>query len=188
LAPKRGNYGGSEGELLEVIFARLRDHENLLLAFIISYLGGKCLVKKILVAVDGSKAAKHALDFALELAKITSAELELLTVVPPVFLHSNSMRMLKSQAIADYAKELETSFREMLSKAQREVQKKKPEFKVSTRFEKGEPDEKIVNRAERGNFDIIVMGSRGLGGRVSALGSVSSRVIDKASCPVVIVK
>jgi len=42
LAPKReGDYGGSEGELLEAIFARLRDHENLLLAFIISYLEGK---------------------------------------------------------------------------------------------------------------------------------------------------
>lgn len=43
------------------------------------------LVKKILVALDGSKSAKHALNFALELAKITSAELELLTVAPPVF-------------------------------------------------------------------------------------------------------
>jgi nucleotide-binding universal stress UspA family protein len=146
------------------------------------------LLKKILVAVDGSNAAKHALNFALELAEITSAELELLTVVPPVFLRSHSMRMLKSQAIADYVKEVETCFREVLSEAQKEIQKKKPEFKVSTRFEKGEPDEKIVSRAERGKFDIIIMGSRGLGGRVSTLGSVSSRVVDKAYCPVVIVK
>jgi len=146
------------------------------------------LVKKILVALDGSKASKHALNFALELAKITSAELELLTVAPPVFLRSHSIYLLKSEAIADCAKELETIFRGVLSKAQKEVQKKKPEFKVSTRFEKGEPDKKIVNRAERGKFDLIVMGSRGLGARVSALGSVSSRVVDKASCPVVIVK
>jgi nucleotide-binding universal stress UspA family protein len=147
-----------------------------------------CLIKKILVAVDGSKASNNALTFALELAKITSAELELLTVVPPVFLRSHSMRMLKSEAIADYAKELETCFRGILSKAQKEARKKKPEFKILARFEKGEPDEKIVSRAERGKFDIIVMGSRGLGGRISALGSVSSRVVDKASCPVVIVK
>jgi nucleotide-binding universal stress UspA family protein len=146
------------------------------------------LLKKILVAIDGSKAAKHALDFALELAEITSAKVELLTVVPPVFLHSHSIYLLKSEAIADCAKELETIFREVLSKAQKEAQKKKPEFKISARLEKGEPDEKIVNRAERGEFDMIVMGSRGLGGRVSALGSVSSRVVDKACCPVVIVK
>ena len=146
------------------------------------------MIKKILVALDGSKAATHALNFALELTEMTSGELELLTVVPPVFLPSYSIYVLKSDAIADCAKELETSFRGVLSKAQIEVKKKKPELKVSTKFEKGEPDEKIVEIAKVGNFDIIVMGSRGLGGRSSTLGSVSSRVIDKAHCPVLIVK
>jgi len=146
------------------------------------------LLKKILVAVDGSKESKKALNFALELAEIISAELELLTVVPPVFLYSHSIHVLKSEAIADCTKSLEAGFREALSKAQKEAQKKKPEFKISARLEKGEPDEKIVSRAELGKFGMIVMGSRGLGGRVSALGSVSSRVVDKASCPVVIVK
>ena len=68
------------------------------------------------------------------------------------------------------------------------VRKRKHTFKVSTRFEKGEPSEKIVEVAELGGFDLIIMGSRGLGGRVSALGSVSSRVVDKSSCPVLIVK
>ena len=146
------------------------------------------MLKKILVAVDGSKESKKALNFALELAEIISAELELLTVVPPVFLYSHSIHVLKSEAIADCTKRLEAGFREALSKAQKEAQKKKPEFKISARLEKGEPDEKIVSRAELGKFGMIVMGSRGLGGRVSALGSVSSRVVDKASCPVVIVK
>ena len=146
------------------------------------------MIKKILVAIDGSKPSKRALAFALKMAEITSAELELLTVAPPVFLYSHSMYVLKSEAIADCARELETCFKEILSKAQEEVQKKKPDFKISTRFEKGQPDEKIVDRAVVGKFDMIVMGSRGLGGRMSALGSVSSRVVDKASCPVVIVK
>ena len=146
------------------------------------------MIKKILVAIDGSKPSRHALNFALELAGITSAELELLTVSPPVFLYSHSIYVLKSDAIADCARELEACFRDILSKAQEEVQKIKPEFKVSTRFEKGTPDEKIVSRAESGKFDLIVMGSRGLGGRMSSLGSVSSRVVDKSSCPVVIVK
>jgi nucleotide-binding universal stress UspA family protein len=148
----------------------------------------RCLIKKILAAIDGSKAANNALNFALELADTTSAELELLTVVPPVFLPSHSIYVLKSEAIADCAKALDVTFRGVLSKAQREAQKRKPELKISTRFEKGEPAEKIVEVAERGDFDLIVMGSRGLGGRVSTLGSVSSRVADNSSCPVVIVK
>jgi nucleotide-binding universal stress UspA family protein len=146
------------------------------------------LIKKILVALDGSKASDHALDFALELAEETSAELELLTVVPPVFLYSHSIFVIKSEAISDCAKELDTCFSEVLSRAKEEALKKKPEFKISTRLEKGEPDVKIVSRAIRGKFDMIIMGSRGLGGRVSSLGSVSSRVVDKASCPVLVVK
>jgi nucleotide-binding universal stress UspA family protein len=147
-----------------------------------------CLIKKILVALDGSKAANNALNFALELAETTSAELELLTVVPPVFLPSHSIYVLKSEAITDCAIALEASFRGVLAKAQSDAKKIKPKFKVSTTFEKGEPAEKIVEIAERGNFDLIVMGSRGLGGRVSTLGSVSSRVVDRSSCPVLIVK
>ena len=146
------------------------------------------MITKILVALDGSKAANNALNFALELAETTSAELELLTVVPPVFLPSHSIYVLKSEAITDCANALDASFRGVLSKAQSDVQKRKPKFTVTTKFEKGEPAEKIVEIAERGNFNLIVMGSRGLGGRVSTLGSVSSRVVDKSSCPVLIVK
>jgi nucleotide-binding universal stress UspA family protein len=145
-------------------------------------------MKKILVALDGSKASNNALNFALQLAEMSSASLELLTVVPPVFLPSYSIYVLKSDALAACAKELETSFRGVLSKAQDDVRKRKQSFKISTRFEKGEPSTKIVEVAEAGGFDLIVMGSRGIGGRVSALGSVSSRVVDKSSCPVLIVK
>ena len=101
-----------------------------------------CLIKKILVALDGSEAAKHALNYALDLAEVTSAELELLAVIPPVFLPSYAVYVLESSVIADCAKKMETFCRGVLSKAQIEVQKKKPELKVSTRIEKGEPDEK----------------------------------------------
>ena len=146
------------------------------------------MIKKILVALDGSEAAKHALNYALDLAEVTSAELELLTVIPPVFLPSYSVYVLESSVIADCAKKMETFCRGVLSKAEVEVQKKKPELKVSTKIEKGEPDEKIVKIAKGENFDIIVVGCRGLGGRGDTLGSVSSRVVDKAHCPVLIVK
>ena len=51
------------------------------------------------------------------------------------------------------------------------------------------PAEKIVEASKEGNFDLIVMGSRGLGGVAEfLLGSVADRVADLAQCPVVIVK
>jgi nucleotide-binding universal stress UspA family protein len=59
---------------------------------------------------------------------------------------------------------------------------------VSTKFEQGSPDEKIIETANRGGFDLIVIGSRGLGHRDYHIGSVSERVIDQAACPVLIVK
>jgi len=140
------------------------------------------------VALDGSDHAERALDFALDLAHQYSAEIQLLTVVPPCFLPSQSMHIIKSEAIEDCVKQLETAFRGVLSKADGKVKKEKPYLKVSTKFEKGDPGEKIVETAKRGNFDIIVMGSRGLGRRDYALGSVSSRVADNAPCPVLICK
>lgn len=140
------------------------------------------------MALDGSDCAERALDFALDLAHQYSAEIQLVTVVPPCFLPSQSMYLIKSEAIADCAKQLETIFRGFLSKADGKVKKEKPYLKVSTKFEKGDPVEKILETAKNGNFDIIVMGSRGLGRRDYALGSVSSRVADNAPCPVLIVK
>lgn len=146
------------------------------------------MIEKILVALDGSEPANHALNFAINLADKYSAELQLLTVVPPVLLPSYSFYVITNNAIENCAKQLETSFRGVLSKTIGIVKKEKSSLKASTRLEKGNPDEKIVETAKRGGFDIIVIGSRGLGNRDVSLGSVSSRVADKATCPVLIVK
>jgi nucleotide-binding universal stress UspA family protein len=145
------------------------------------------MIEKILVGIDGSDHADHALDFALDLAQKYSAKILLLTVVPPVFLPIPSENVMKSQAIADATIELENSFRAALSKAE-EKTKKNIHLSVSTKLEHGDPDELIVETAKTGNFDIIVIGSRGLGHRDHALGSVSSNVADQANCPVLLVK
>jgi nucleotide-binding universal stress UspA family protein len=145
------------------------------------------LIEKILVAIDGSDHSSHALDFALDLARKYSAKILLLTVVPPVFLPMTSLNVMKSQAVADASAELENSFREVLSVAEEKV-KRQTSLNVFTRLEHGNPDEVIIETARLGDFDIIVIGSRGLGRRDFALGSVSSRVADNAPCPVLIVK
>ena len=145
------------------------------------------MIKKILVAIDGSDHADRALDFALDLATKHSAKILLLTAVPPVFLPMPAMNVMKSQAIADASEELENSFKAALSKAE-EKAKKLTSLNVFTRLEHGNADEVIIETAKTGEFDLIVIGSRGLGRRDFALGSVSSRVAENASCPVLIVK
>ena len=53
----------------------------------------------------------------------------------------------------------------------------------------GRPADKIVEAAKEGSFNLIVIGSRGLGGiKEFFLGRASDRVVDEAPCPVLIVK
>lgn len=146
------------------------------------------MISKILVAIDGSAQADHVLNFALELADKCSAEIHLLTVIPTMVVPVYSIHVITSGALKNCANQLEKGFEGVLSKALEKVMKNKPNLNVFTKLEKGHPDEKIIETAKRGNFDIIIMGSRGLGRRDEFIGSVSYRVANKAACPVVIVK
>ena len=94
--------------------------------------------RKILVALDGSDVSERALDFALDLAHNHSAEIQLFTVVPPVFLPVYSFNVVKYEAIADATAQLENSFRGVLAKAEEQV--KKAGLRVSAKLEHGCPD------------------------------------------------
>jgi len=53
----------------------------------------------------------------------------------------------------------------------------------------GVPDEEIVVLAEELGADLVVLGSRGLGGmRRTLIGSVSDSVVRHAHCPVLVVR
>ena len=63
------------------------------------------------------------------------------------------------------------------------------EIRFTTKLVEGRPADKIVETAKLESCDLIVIGSRGLGGiKEFFLGSVSDRVADEAPCPVLIVK
>lgn len=152
------------------------------------------LVEKILVALDGSEPADKALDFALDLATHYSANIVLLNVVPPVTMpvvpfSAIDMQSIRLGAMGAYSKELKAHHKKVLLEAFKRARKAKPKLKISTKLVEGRPSDKIVETARKGRFNLIVMGSRGLGGiKEFFLGSVSDRVADEATCPVLIVK
>lgn len=152
-------------------------------------------IRKILAPIDGSEPAGRALDFALDLAEKYSAEILLLSVVQPIVVPMLSYptigvsQPVPPVVISGYSKKLKVSHEELLSKALQKIKKAKPHLKVSKKIAEGRPSTKIIETAKEGNFDIIVMGSRGLGGiKEFFLGSVSDRVANEATCPVLIVK
>lgn len=142
----------------------------------------KRLVTKILVAIDGSEHASKALDFALEVAEQCDAEVQIFSVFPPVIIPSFPVRIPMLLQVED-------NFKTILRNALEKAKEKKPMLKISTRLGKGYPADEIVKTAKEGSFDLIVVGSRGLGNiKEIVLGGVSDRVADKATCPVLIIK
>lgn len=150
------------------------------------------LIRKILVALDGSQSANNALEYALDLAEKYASAVVLLTVVEPVIVPKISrvaVPPVPKEVVDKYKKGLKAGHQKILSKALKKVQETKGDLDVSTELVEGKPSEKIVEVAREGDLDIIVMGSRGLGGiKEVFLGSVSDRVADQAPCPVLVVK
>ena len=148
------------------------------------------MIKKILFAIDGSQSADHALDFGLDLAMKYSAEVMIISVIdsPQSSLVVKGM-LYAPTSTQKYLKKLRDFHEKILLEASNKTKKISPELKVSIKLLEGRPDDKIVETAKKESIDLIVLGSRGLGGiKGFVLGSVSDRVADEASCPVLIVK
>lgn len=145
----------------------------------------------MLVAIDGSKPADNALDFALDLAEKCAAEVQIVSVVPPVdsVIPRITPAAPPKNIYDSFINHVEERLRKVLSEAFNKAKKREPELRISTRLLKGRPAEKIVQWAKEEDFDLIVVGSRGLSGVTELfLGSVSNRIADTATCPVLIVK
>ena len=152
------------------------------------------MIKKILVPIDGSEPSNRALDYALDLAEELDAEVVILSVVPPVTLPVFSEEpgitpIITPRDIDRYNSKLRATFENVLTEALARARAKKPDLRVSTKLLEGRPADKIVEVAERENFDLIIMGSRGLSGlRELLLGSTTRRVADHCTKPLLIIK
>lgn len=152
------------------------------------------MIKKILVALDGSEPAGRALDLALDMAEKYSADILLLSVVqpvimPPVRYSPATAPSFPTPAAGSHSRNLKDYHKRVLAEALTKAKKAKRKLKVSTKLAEGRPSDKIIETAKEEEIDIIVMGSRGLGGiKQFFLGSVSDRVADEAPCPVLIIK
>ena len=137
------------------------------------------MISKILVAVDGSKNADKAFEYACDLAKKAGASLLILHV-------------FEELANVGYSidKEIERNNREMLHEYQSRAKKELTQTYVDVMEAKGnDVAEEILHTAGKENIDTIVVGSRGISeAKEFLLGSVSYKVSHYAKCPVIIVR
>jgi nucleotide-binding universal stress UspA family protein len=137
------------------------------------------MFRRILVAIDGSSHADRALDVAVDLAQRYEASLCLIHAFPHV-----------SDLLGDpqYERLLETRTAQgemMLGAARARAGTSVP---VETQLIEGPPAPAILRVAAEEAYDLIVVGSRGHGQLAGVLlGSVSSIIAQRASCPVMIV-
>jgi nucleotide-binding universal stress UspA family protein len=135
---------------------------------------------RVLIATDGSTEATAAIDWLSRLP-LTEAALRVMTVVtlPPSSIDIPTVRAYY-QVLLDNGARVVAAGRDTL-------RARCPS--VEGQVLQGEPREQIVEAARDWKADLLVVGARGLGGLAGALlGSVSTAVVRRAGCPVLVVK
>ena len=149
------------------------------------------MYKRLLVAVDGSEQSYKALDHAVAIAEKFGSELVLLTVIPktiaPFFPDSYDPIIYKE--IFKYQERENEFYYNILKDAEEMISMKHPNLNIRTILRKGRPSVTIVDLSEKERCDMIVMGSRGIGGFTGwVLGSTSHGVMTSCKKPVMIIK
>jgi nucleotide-binding universal stress UspA family protein len=140
-------------------------------------------VKKILIPIDGSEYSVHAAELGLSIAKLLSAEVMIVYVIDTVVLDQEA----KLTQHEDVERELKQNGERYISYVQSLSQKES--VKVASMLARGRPFEEIVRIAKELGIDLIVMGTYGRRGAERILiGSQAQRVIEYATCPVLVVK
>jgi nucleotide-binding universal stress UspA family protein len=144
----------------------------------------KYLVGNVLVAVDGSENSQRAFEFALDYADKFGYGLTLVNVS-----ESSAAAAFAGDGMASVARDLRRLHEGILEKAVDHAKNTHPTVAVSTVLRVGDPATEIVAAANEGNFDVVVIGHRGLGKvKGMILGSISEKVIRSLCHTVILVR
>ena len=121
------------------------------------------MYQRILVGTDGSETAARAVDRAVEVARVTGAELTIFSAGRP--------ELTKKVVDKEAARHSDSG------------------VKIETETAEGDAASALIERAERGDIDLLVMGNKGMTGATRFLfGSVPNKVSHHASVALLIVR
>lgn len=155
------------------------------------------MFEKILVPLDGSEHSLKALNVAIQIAKKFEAKLTLIHVysvtIRPIIMPEPTtltppgvpiMTPLEISKVAEAAREVGNRIL-----GDGEEKAKAEGVQVEKILAEGHVVQEIIRAAKEGNYDLIVIGARGISRvREMLLGSVTDGVIHHVSCPVLVIK
>ena len=160
------------------------------------------MAHKLLIALDSSEGAWHAVEYVAETfgktPDVQVALLHILSGLPPALwddghILDDKERQARQRMVASWQAEQEKQWQGLVKKAHDLLTAMGlPQQAVTNKFKPKYYDvaEDILNEATTGGFDTVVMGRRGLGMAKSfLLGSVTNKVVQNAKeCAVTIVE
>ena len=135
--------------------------------------------KHILVALDDAGESKKGMEKAIYIAKLSGAKItgvNVLVVTPTL-----------ASSVTNYRDYLTKKAQEMLDSAKESCEKQGIQF--ASKILDGSPASKIAEFAEEEKVDLVIVGSRDMGGISEAiLGSVANSIVHKSKVSVLVVK
>ena len=138
---------------------------------------------RVLVGADGSRGSDFTISALARFADPAGTKIAVISVVPPysplLFPDPGGAVHIPPEAV-EQNQEIE---KQMRNRAQRQAegaaaQLRDGGFEVEAHIATGSPTEELLKEAESGDFDLVAVGSRGLGPfRRALLGSVSDHVV-----------
>lgn len=142
---------------------------------------------RIVVGTDGSDTAAEAVRQAIDLAKLSGAQLSIVSAYEP--LSKRQVEAEKEGAPADVQHEIGPREDVNLVLDAAAASARKEGVEVQTHPVEGEPAEAILTAAEETKADLIIVGNKGMtGARRFLLGSVPNNVSHHAPCSVMIAR
>ncbi|APQ61265.1 Stress response protein NhaX [Paenibacillus polymyxa] len=139
---------------------------------------------KIIVAIDKAEITNKLLDATVEIARNKQTQVTLVNVSQEYV--SNGMTYLPGHFLEEILNEMEKASLEQLQQAKSKLES--AGINPETLHLKGDPAHEILNYARDSKQQLIIIGSRRLSGiKEMMLGSVSHKVSQLSSCPVLIV-
>ena len=131
--------------------------------------------RKVLIPIDGTERSMHSLEFVKEIFPKDSIEI--------IIMNVKELVLINEMIVAEEIKFAQELGEEILQAAKEKMK----DYKTETYFTFGYPGDEIVKKANEENIGVIVMTKSTKRGLNRMIGSVTTNVVKRAKCIVMIV-